>query len=504
MASKSTNEDESYEFVREKIKERPINKKKLLMRTLLTALFALLFGIIACLAFFLMEPIISNWVSPDKETEAVNLPEDKNEKLPEDTLPPENEVADETYLADQPNLNDNNTGSSESLGNSSSLNESDASANPGGDATSANVAEVPDSSTSKPGASETPSDSDTSTGTDSANTATPSEVASPQLSASDYEKLYTELSGIAHEAMKSMVQVTYVTSEFDLFMEGYDKDSIVSGIIVDISDTAIHIFTKRLKTPYDGVPYITFEDGTVTSCEVISSDIQTGTCLLSVPVSELSESALNTINVATLGSSNIGLNSGRPVIAIGSPASTGGFLSFGFITSVNGIIHMMDANYTLITTDIYGSRSASGVLINYSGNVIGFIDNSSNDDDLQNQISAIGITELRRVIDTLQSEKEKSRFGIYGTDITYSLSQSLSLPRGIYVNRFEIGSPAMKSGIKANDIITQIDDTQIHSMMELTNYLMTKKPGDEIVIHLERQVKEEFKSMELNVVLDTQ
>ena len=43
-----------FEFLQEKIKERPINKKKLLQRIALTASLALLFGLIACFTFLLL------------------------------------------------------------------------------------------------------------------------------------------------------------------------------------------------------------------------------------------------------------------------------------------------------------------------------------------------------------------------------------------------------------------------------------------------------------------
>ena len=49
-----------FEFLQEKIKERPINKKKLIQRTIITASLALLFGLLACLTFLLLEPVLNN------------------------------------------------------------------------------------------------------------------------------------------------------------------------------------------------------------------------------------------------------------------------------------------------------------------------------------------------------------------------------------------------------------------------------------------------------------
>ena len=39
------------EFMREKIKQKPVNKKKLLRRTVITAVMAVVFGLVACFTF---------------------------------------------------------------------------------------------------------------------------------------------------------------------------------------------------------------------------------------------------------------------------------------------------------------------------------------------------------------------------------------------------------------------------------------------------------------------
>ena len=88
------------DFMIEKIKERPINKKKLLRRTLTTASMAVIFGLIACLTFLLLEPIISNWLHPEEPPKEVEFPEETEEILPEDML-----VEDEPEIVIPENVN---------------------------------------------------------------------------------------------------------------------------------------------------------------------------------------------------------------------------------------------------------------------------------------------------------------------------------------------------------------------------------------------------------------
>ena len=76
------------DFLRETIKQKPINKKKLLRRTALTVVMAVVFGLVACFTFLVLEPVISNRLYPEEEAEEVRFPEETvaEEMKPEDML----------------------------------------------------------------------------------------------------------------------------------------------------------------------------------------------------------------------------------------------------------------------------------------------------------------------------------------------------------------------------------------------------------------------------------
>lgn len=81
-----TDQNEKKEFMIEKIKEKPINKKKLLRRTVITAAMAVIFGLVACFTFLVLEPFLSNYLNPKQEPVIVKFPEDMDEMSPEDML----------------------------------------------------------------------------------------------------------------------------------------------------------------------------------------------------------------------------------------------------------------------------------------------------------------------------------------------------------------------------------------------------------------------------------
>ncbi len=435
--------EESYQFVQEKIKERPINKKKLLRRTIITAVMALIFGLVACFTFFWMEPIISNWLYPEEEPEIVTFPEEEVETMPEDMIQTEEEALQAEQEAQQAQQQENEP-----------------------------AVQKQTTIYQKVG-----------------------------LTVEDYMDLYTELSGIAKETSRCMVEVTGVTSDVDWLNDVYDNKDQSAGVIVANNGVELLILAKDSAAGSSQSVVVTFYDGSVNEAVKKRVDSSTGLCILGVDMDHVSEETMSEISVAALGSSSLSNLLAMPVIAIGAPTGVNGSVSYGIITSNSALVRKQDINYRLLTTDIYGSSEATGIIINLKGQVLGIIDNSYNAQGMQNQISAIGITELKRTIEALSNDNQRACLGIYGTDITAALSESLEMPRGVYVESFEMGSPAMICGIQGSDIITAIDDMSINSMSDLTSALGRRKPGDAVTVILQRNVKEEYREMAVEVTL---
>lgn len=105
MPNPEQNQDS--DFMIEKIKERPVNKRKLLRRTVITASLAVVFGLIACLTFLILEPVFNNWLYPEEKPQMVELPEETEEIQPEDMLvqnQPEEPVPDGEMILEEEQL----------------------------------------------------------------------------------------------------------------------------------------------------------------------------------------------------------------------------------------------------------------------------------------------------------------------------------------------------------------------------------------------------------------
>ena len=67
---------EEFAFIKEKIIEKPVNKKRLFRHGVYTVGFAVIFGVVACFVFTVMRPIMENWLHP-KEDPTISIPEDE-------------------------------------------------------------------------------------------------------------------------------------------------------------------------------------------------------------------------------------------------------------------------------------------------------------------------------------------------------------------------------------------------------------------------------------------
>ena len=69
----SSHENNDYTFLREKITERPINKRKVFRQSLLTIALAVTFALVACFVFFFFEKGTLNSFNQAPEPEKVEL-----------------------------------------------------------------------------------------------------------------------------------------------------------------------------------------------------------------------------------------------------------------------------------------------------------------------------------------------------------------------------------------------------------------------------------------------
>ena len=418
---------QKFEFITEKVKERPINKKKLMRKTMLTVSMAAIFGLIACLTFALLEPVISNWLHPQEPVEKIEIPLASEEILPEDMMEHE-----ETLETSQEML--------DSLKNEM------------------------------------------------------------QLDTKDYQKLYQSIHSLVLSVQNAEVTITGVSTEVDLFQSVYESEAKCIGYIFAQNSTEIMILAEYDRILENENLEITFVDGRKVAASIKGIDPNTNLAVLAVNKKEVTLSTQDVIGFLNLGSSSLSTLIASPVIAMGNPLGQRSVV-YGMITSMDTVISMPDRNYKLLTTDIYGSEDASGILMDMNGKVVGIIDQSYNAEEVKNLISALGVSEIKAALQRMSNGDENAYIGIRGTDIPIEVTKIKEVPIGVYVTGIEMGSPAMEAGIQSGDIIIRVDKSKIISFADYGKIINTWKPGETKDIYLMRKGQDGYKSARVEIVV---
>lgn len=439
------------DFMIEKIKQRPINRKKLIRRTILTASMAVIFGLIACFTFLVLEPVISNWLYPEEEPQVIVFPEDRREMSPEEMLAenlptespaPADEFETEGVTLEQEQMED-----------------------------------ILDRLT---------------------------------LDKDSYIELYEGLHHFIYDTeditgqpsiVQYVVTIRGISSNLDWFNNVQESDSHASGVI--IADNGRDYLILVDYTPLKNADSLVLElhDGYYQIEATLKGlDPFTNFAVVAVDWSSLPAEWQETggLAVAPMGSSNSRTLAGTPVIAMGSPMGTSDSIGYGMITATN-TLYTVDRNYKLLLTDIVGNKKASGALFNLKGELIGMIAGSKTNSDTGNVISAYGISELKKVVEKMSNEDKLPYMGISGGDVPLSAYMDFSVPKGAYVKEINMDSPAMLAGVQRGDIITAVNDNVVTGFSDYSALLMQIEPGQTVNLTVMRQAQTEYKEMNFTI-----
>ena len=427
-------------FVRQTIRKKPVNKGKILKRIMATIVLAVVFGAIACVTFFVMEPILNGVVKPDRIARI---------SFPEEDIPVENLLTEESKAQkEQENKEE--------------------------------ALEAARQEAAREIARETIVEESEESGLKALSQA------------------YEEMSLLAKEAQSCLVTVVATNSAQDWLLGPYEEKQSFTGVIV--ADNTQDLIILADLEDREGSSYtVFFNDGYFVESQMLRRDEYTGLAIFTVPMNQIPYSSREEMSIASLGSSYTALL-GSPVIAIGSPQGVSSSVSYGIITSNNLQLQATDANYGVIYTDISGPEDASGVLINLDGSVVGMIDKKAKQLTSSEEIAAIGISEIKGLIAKLSNDEDRAYFGVKGTGVTQQVHDQLSLPFGAFVTEVEPDSPAMQAGIRNGDIIVKIGEETVSSFRELRTVLLTLEPSEIENVLIMRSNGDEYEEMQVEVL----
>lgn len=441
----NTVKSEEFEFIREEIKSRPLDRRKMIKNSLLVALSAVIFGLVACLTFVFLLPLVMNYSKTDNRgntVTSVSFPEEdpEQEMTPEDML-----IFDQKVEIDYSQF--------------SQLTEEE-------------IYSI---------------------------------ISSRKFTISDYQSMYQSLKYVVNSLDDSLVKITALGSDgfgANWFDDTYEGSHVAPGLIVANNGVSLFILSYYDIVKNGASVIVTFSNGAHGTVVGINPDEETGLCVLEVSLSELSELTIDAISVAPIGSSYASNLLSGVMLAVGAPNGSYGSFTYGTITSTSEKLIVVDRFYRRLDTDMYGSKNAMGFLVTANGYVVGVISNKLNTPDTENMIRALGITEIKTLITQLSNNEKANYFGIIGNDVSPEAQHQYGVPQGVYVASVEIDSPAMRAGVQAGDIITKIGNSYIGSLNNFVSALKNEKSETPLDLVISREVKGQYKDMTLNISLE--
>lgn len=295
------------------------------------------------------------------------------------------------------------------------------------------------------------------------------------------QEMYREVLKVSR---KSLVNVRGISKDEDLLNNSYLQQEDTEGLVFLETETQFYILTYEEELENLQELQVTFADGSTVQGEICRGDADSGFAVATVRKNLLNDSTREGIVVSDLTDTKK-LGQSDIVIAIGSPAGDSDAVVYGMITSVSEKLSVADTEYNVLATDVQGNEDGSGVLLDSDGNVAGMIlKKNENDGD---NIHAVSISQILPLVEHLANKETIRYTGIYGTEITQAQCRKLGIDQGLYVERTQEESPAMKAGIQCGDIISKIDGTPTESMQSYYTYLQTKKQGENLTITVLRK-----------------
>lgn len=222
---------------------------------------------------------------------------------------------------------------------------------------------------------------------------------------------------------------------------------------------------------------VRLHDGRRFDGELVGVDLPTDVAVVSIDAQHLT--------VAVLGSS-ADLEVGSPTIALGAPGagSADPSVTTGVVSAIERRVDRDgESLHGMIQTDApIEAAWSGGPLLDAAGAVIGITTDLAEGGEGFGFATPIDLARRMAVELVASGKVAHGWLGIEGADLTVAQAEQMGIAAGAMVRKVAGGSPAERSGIAPNDVITHIGGTPVVSSSGLVVAMRQHKPGEEVAV----------------------
>jgi S1-C subfamily serine protease len=288
------------------------------------------------------------------------------------------------------------------------------------------------------------------------------------------------------EAVIARVQPTVVQINVKTGQGG----GLGSGVIIDSRG---YIITNNHVVQGAQSAQVVLYGGTTLPAQIVGTDSPDDLAVVKVTPPKTS------LTVATLGDSSK-LRVGQEVLAIGNPLGITHTVTNGIVSALNRTVGTIpDA----VQTDApINPGNSGGALVDLQGNVIGVPTSTAIDPQFRTPANGVGFAVPSNRVKFIAPQliqtgrvtnSGRAALGVRVADVDpiVAAQNGLAVDHGVLIASVTSGGPAARAGLKAGDVIVQVDGKAINDVSSLGNVLLSKKPGDTVSVQFYRSTQQQ-------------
>ncbi len=252
-----------------------------------------------------------------------------------------------------------------------------------------------------------------------------------------------------------------------------------SGVIISSDGYIVtnnHVIDKANKLQ------VTLNNNKTYDAELIGTDPNTDIALLKID-------AKKHLPYLAFGDSD-NVKIGEWVLAVGNPFNLTSTVTAGIVSAKARALGQIDQSF--IQTDAaVNPGNSGGALVNTNGDLVGI--NTAITSQTGSYVGysfAVPSNIAKKVVEDIMEYGNVLK-GIIGIttphmNSPYAIENGINEIEGVYVDGVTSGSGAEDAKIQSGDIIKKIDDIKVKKFADLTGYISAKRPGDEVILTLNR------------------
>ena len=264
-----------------------------------------------------------------------------------------------------------------------------------------------------------------------------------------------------------------------------------SGVIIDSRG---YIVTNNHVIAGGRTIAVEFFNGTTLPAQVVGAAPSDDLAVLKVKSSQVK------LTAATVGDSSK-LQVGQEVLAIGNPLGITQTVTNGIVSALNRNVSE-GPNGALIPNAIQTDApinpgNSGGALVDLQGNLVGIPTLTAIDPEFKTPANGVGfaipsnrvsfiVPQLINSGRVIHSGRAALGVEITTVDAVIAAQNNLPVDHGALITRITAGGPAARAGLRAGDIIVQVDNKQITGAATLADALLSKNPGDTVQVRVYR------------------